>query len=375
MKPLITLLLALQAITAKAETAPDIRIAVVAPFESAIKHIAQDAADGAKFGLKPGAQRLTSWQGKTNANINVKLDFFDDKASRTSAEEVARAIVTRGGYHAVVGGINSGTAIPAARIYEEAGLINISLGANNPVLTRSGFRWAFRMSMDDHQLARSTYVALVHRFQDLRTWFVHDGTAYGELTAEGFAAMHTVTTGQTATLQNLGESGAADLAAVKDTKDAEAVLFVGGMDLFATNVVRRLPKKTHWTIVGGDGICSVHMAQEVMRLGMNLVCASQERKDSVPLNPQFLTAFRSQFDRAPGPTASAAMDATALLIESFGLHGHSGKERVRDFMHSGTRFPGAEGSISFDEQGDNSLAQAYLYEAEAGVLKFTEKIR
>lgn len=375
MKLIIILWLALQAVAVRAEVEPDFRIAVVAPFASVLKQIAHDAVDGAKFGLKPGAQRLTSWKGTTKTNFNVNVEFFDDRANPKSAEEVARTIVAHGGYHAVVGGINSGTAIPAAKIYEEAGLINISLGATNPLLTRSGHRWTFRMSMDDHQLARSTYVALIHRFRDLRTLFVHDGTAYGEYTAEGFASVHMITTGQVATLQNLGESGDINLSSVQGTSDDEAVLFVGGMDLFATKVLRKLPRKTRWTIVGGDGICTEHMAKEVMQLGMNLVCASQERKDTVPVNQEFEAAFQSQFGRTPSSTAAAAADAAALLIESFGLHGHLGKEQVRDFLRSGARFRGFEVPISFDAQGDNSLAQAYLYEAEKGVLRFTQKIR
>lgn len=370
------LMLALPAFSVRAEEPPDLRIAVVAPLSSAIGEIAQEALNGASLGIKAGFLRLKSWQGK-QANVNVKLDFLDDKADPTTAVMLAKSIVDKHQYHAVVGGINSGTAIPVAKIFEEAGLINVALGATNPKLTLAGHQWVFRMSMNDDQLALSTYVALIHRLRDTPALFVHDGTAYGELTAKGFAGAHRALTDQHGELHYLGLNGDTDLAAARDMKGPEAVVYVGGLDLFATNVVRQLPKGIHWTIVGGDGICSPHMAKEAARLDMRLICASQERNHTVPFtNTLFESTYKAQYGKSPRSTAAqAAFDAVALLVKAFGLHGHSGAAQVRDHIRSGVRFSGVEGPIAFDEKGDNTLAPAYLYEGANGVLTFESVIR
>ena len=356
--------------TVQAEETPiAIRIALVAPMTSAIKDVAQEAVNGASLGLTEGARRLPSWKGAKDA-FRFEMDIFDDRGSAEAAQTIAQTIAAGGRYAAVVGGVNSGTAIPAAKIYENAGLINISIGATNPTLTRSGHRWAYRMSMDDAQLASKTYRALHQRFKDLPAAFVYDGTAYGEFTADGFATKHRTMTEKSGPWLNLGETGSAKQIG-SYVSGPEAVIYIGGMDLFATKVANSLPKNTHWTIVGGDGLCSAHMAKIAASLDMGLICASQERKDVVPVtNPLFEDHYKGKFGHSPSSTAAAAFDATALLVEAFGQREEWSKTGVRDHLHSGTPFAGANGPVAFDASGNNTLAPGYLYEATNGKWRF-----
>jgi branched-chain amino acid transport system substrate-binding protein len=371
-------MLALPVFPVRADEPPELRIAVVVPLSSSIGEIAQEALNGAALGMKEGALRLKSSQHQGgNDTFDVKLDVFDDKADPSTAVGLAKNIVGKHQYHAVVGGINSGTAIPVAKIFEEAELVNFALGATNPKLTLAGHQWVFRMSMNDNLLPLSIYRAVGHRLKDTPAVFVHDGTAYGELTTQGFASAHRASTGMHVKLHNLGLNGDTDLAVARDIQGSEAVIFVGGLDLFATNVARRLRKDVNWTIVGGDGICSRNMAKEAARLKMRLICASQERNPSVPfMNRWFESAYKAQYGKSPRSTAAfAAFDAVALLVEAFGMNGQAGAARVRDHIRSGVRFSGIEGPIAFDEKGDNTLAPAYLYEETNGILKFESVIR
>ncbi|MGM9426080.1 branched-chain amino acid ABC transporter substrate-binding protein [Hydrogenophaga sp. MI9] len=371
------LLLALSTLSAHADEAPDLRIAVVVPLSSPIRHVAQEALNGAALGAKAGAIRLKSSPDRpAGGKFKVRLDFFDDKANPETAQTVARTIVADGHYDAVVGGINSGTAMPAATIYEQAGLLNVSLAATNPLLTRSGHRWTLRMAMDDEQLARNTYRVLSGRFQDQPALFAYDDTAYGELTANGFSSAHRSFSGQDVAPLNLGLNGDGDLSGLQTVGGSAAVLYLGGMDRFAIKVVGRLPRNVRWTIVSGDGVCSDPMAQETARLGMTLVCTSQDRKDSVPPSDSaFAQTYQSQYGKPPGDAASSAFDAVTLLVETLGQQGNGNRALVRDHLKSGGRLVGGEGPVAFDARGDNTLAPAYLYEAENGVLKFKQALR
>ena len=378
MKPITGLLLfALSTLSAYAEEVPDLRIAVVVPLSSPIRHVAQEALNGAALGAKAGAARLASWPGRpASGKFNVRLDFYDDKADGETARTVARSIVADGHYDAVVGGINSGTAIPAATIYEKAGLLNVSLAATNPLLTRSGHQWTLRMAMDDEQLARNTYRVLSGRFQGLPALFAHDDTAYGELTASGFASAHRSFSGQDVAPLNLGLNGDGDVSGLQAAGGSAAVLYLGGMDRFAIKVIGRLPRNVSWTIVSGDGACSDSMAQASAKQGMALVCASQERKDSVPPSGSaFAQSYQSQYGKPPGDTAGSAFDAVTLLVETFGQQGDGNRVLVRNHLKSGGRLVGGEGPVAFDARGDNTLASAYLYEAENGGLKFKQALR
>ena len=364
------MLLAICVGCAQVEEAPTaIRIALTVPKTSPIKEVAQEALNGATLGLTEGARRLSSRNGM-KGNFRFEFEYFDDRGSGEAAETLAHSIVAGGRYAAVVGGVNSGTAIPAAKIYEDAGLINISIGATNPTLTRSGHRWAYRISMDDARLASKTYQALHQRFKDLPAAFVYDGTAYGETTAKGFVAQHHAMTGQKGIFLNLGENASAKNIGTYFSAQ-EAVIYMGGMDLFAMKVASSLPKNMHWTIVGGDGLCSVSMARAAVDLGMNLICASQEKKAAVPtVNPLFDDLYKSKFGHPPSSTAAAAFDAMALLVEAFGKNELGSKTDVRDQMHSGTPFSGTNGPIAFDASGNNTLAPGYLYEATNGKWRF-----
>lgn len=378
MKPLVCLLIsALVTTTVNAQEANEIRIAVVAPISSRIGHVAQEALNGATLGANEGTSRLASWSGRpAEGSPNIKLDFFDDRGDAGTAQDVARAIVSSGQYAAVVGGINSGTAIPSAHIYEQATLINISLGATNPQLTRSGHRWTLRMTMDDDQLARDTYRVSRDRFIGQPALFVHDGTSYGELTANGFSSEHHAFKGEVALVKNLGIEGDGDFQIPPLGRGTAAVLYLGGMDKFAIKVMDRLPRHIRWTIVSGDGACSEPMAKETARLDMTLVCASQERKASVPPSgTAFEQAYKTQFGQQPGQMAQAAFDAVALLVEAFGKQGRSASSAVLGQLKSGGPFAGGEGQIAFDARGDNSLAPAYLYEADKGTLVFKRRLK
>ena len=59
----------------------------------------------------------------------------------------------------VIGHLNSGTSIPASKIYSDAGIPQISPSATNPKFTRNGYKTTFRVVADDVHLGgtRSQY--------------------------------------------------------------------------------------------------------------------------------------------------------------------------------------------------------------------------
>ena len=52
----------------------------------------------------------------------------------------------------VIGHLNSGTTIPASKIYSDAGIPQITPSSTNPTLTRQGFKTTFRVVADDVHL-------------------------------------------------------------------------------------------------------------------------------------------------------------------------------------------------------------------------------
>ena len=85
---------------------------------------------------------------------------------------------------AVFGHQCSGAAIPASKIYADAGILMISTVATNPKLTEQGFTNVFRMVGRDDLQGRIAGDLLAERWGDKPIAILHDGQAYGKGLAE-----------------------------------------------------------------------------------------------------------------------------------------------------------------------------------------------
>ena len=131
----------------KPQPAGVIRIGHVAPLSGPIGHLGLDNEHGARLaveeinaagGLKVGGR-----------NYRLQLIGLDDEADPRTGVRVAQDITYDYKVTAVVGHLNSGTSIPAAKIYFDARVPHISPSATNPKLTQMGFDTSFRVVAND----------------------------------------------------------------------------------------------------------------------------------------------------------------------------------------------------------------------------------
>jgi branched-chain amino acid transport system substrate-binding protein len=125
-----------------------VTIAHVGPTSGAIAHLGKDNENGAKMAVEElNAAGVTIGGQKVTIKLMTEDDAADPKQGTAVAQKLADAKVA-----GVVGHLNSGTTIPASRIYSEAGIPQVSPSATNPKYTRQGFKTAFRLVADDTQL-------------------------------------------------------------------------------------------------------------------------------------------------------------------------------------------------------------------------------
>jgi branched-chain amino acid transport system substrate-binding protein len=74
---------------------------------------------------------------------------------------------------------------------------------------------------------------------------------------------------------------------------------------------------------------------------------------SAPARKIFEQCYEQQTGRLPSPVAAEAYDAVALVAEAFRAAGPN-RARVRDWVAKVKDFSGVSGTISFDEQGNNT---------------------
>ena len=109
------------------------------------------------------------------AEIVLADDYCDGQQAVATANKLVAA-----GVAVVIGHPCSGAAIPASKVYADAGIPMISDGATNPQLTDQGGPTVFRVCGRDDRQGAMAADYLAERWGDRRIAILHDGQTYGQ---------------------------------------------------------------------------------------------------------------------------------------------------------------------------------------------------
>ena len=113
-------------------------------------HIGKDNENGARLAIEDlNAQKLVIGGKQVRFELVPDDDQADPKMGALVAQKFVDAKV-----NGIIGHLNSGTTMPASRIYSEAGIPQISGSATTPGYTRQGFKTTFRTMANDVQQAK-----------------------------------------------------------------------------------------------------------------------------------------------------------------------------------------------------------------------------
>ena len=161
---------------------PVVKIGHVGPTSGAIAHLGKDNENGAIMAIEElNAAGVMIDGKKVKLELMAEDDAADPKQGTAVAQKLADAKVA-----GVIGHLNSGTSIPASKIYSDAGIPQISPSATNPKYTRQGFKTTFRVVADDVHLGGTLGKYAVGTLKGKAIAVVDDRTAYGQGVAEEF---------------------------------------------------------------------------------------------------------------------------------------------------------------------------------------------
>src|SRR3954452_7401480 len=252
-----------------------VKIGHVAPTSGGIAHLGKDNENGARMAI----DELNA-KGVTIGGKKVKFELLagDDGADPKQATSVAQKLVDAK-VNGVIGHLNSGTTIPASKIYHDAGIPQISPSATNPKYTQQGFKSAFRVVANDGQLGGTLGRYAVQINKAKKVAVIDDRTAYGQgVTEEFIKGVKSKGGGAEIVAQQYTNDKATDfnaiLTAIK-SKNPDTVFF-GGMDAVAGPMLRQMKALgINAKFMGGDGICSeglIKLAGDAMA-DNQVVCA------------------------------------------------------------------------------------------------------
>jgi branched-chain amino acid transport system substrate-binding protein len=153
-----------------------VKIGHAAPLTGPQAHLGKDNENGVRLAIDDLNAKGFSIGGQ---KVQFELESEDDQADPRIATTVAQKFVDDK-VSGMIGHLNSGTTIPASRIYNDAGIVEISPSATNPKYTQQGYKGAFRVMANDVQQGKVLGEFAVNDMKAKKIAIIDDRTAYGQ---------------------------------------------------------------------------------------------------------------------------------------------------------------------------------------------------
>jgi branched-chain amino acid transport system substrate-binding protein len=330
-----------------------VKIGHVAPTTGSIAHLGKDNENGFKMAIDDlNAKGVTIGGKKVKFEGVMEDDAADPKQGTAAAQKLVDAKVA-----GVIGHLNSGTSIPASKIYSDAGIPQISPSATNPKFTRQSFKTTFRVVADDTALGGTLgrYAANTMKAKSIAV--IDDRTAYGQGVADEFEKAVKASGGKLVGREFTNDKATDFQAILTKIKAAKPdVVFFGGMDAVAGPMMKQM--KTlgiNAKFMGGDGICTeglVKLAGDGMSDGQ-VVCAEAggvegSKKKAME---EFKTRYKAKYNLDVQVYAPYVYDATMVMVEAMKKANSAEPAKYMQAL-SGITYDGVTGKIAFDGKGD-----------------------
>ena len=341
-----------------------VKIGSVAPLTGSMAHVGKDNENGARLAIEEiDAQGLTIGGQK----ITLELDSQDDAGDPRLATQVAQKLVDD---HvvAVVGHLNSGTTIPASKIYSDAGIVQISPSATNPAYTLQGFKTTYRMVGTDAQQgpALARYAADSLKVKTLA--IVDDSTAYGKGLADQFEKAAQAL-GITVLSHDATNDKAVDFRAIltKIKGENPDAVMIGALDPTGGPFARQAKQLgLRARILGGDGLCTEKLPSLAGEAADNVVCTEAGKAlEKMPQGAAFEAKYEKRFGEPIQIYAPFSYDAVYILVDAMKRADSVDPAKILAAMPS-TNYAGITGQTTFDAHGDLAHGVITLYTYKAG---------
>jgi branched-chain amino acid transport system substrate-binding protein len=345
-----------------------IKIGHVAPMSGAIAHLGKDNENGARMAIDELNAKGIKIGGKAvKFELLAEDDAADPKQGTAAAQKLVDSKVS-----GVIGHLNSGTSIPASKIYSDAGIPQISPSATNPKFTRNGYKTTFRVVADDVHLGGTLGRYAVNNVKGKSIAVIDDRTAYGQGVAEEFEKAVKAAGGKLVGHEFTTDK-ASDFMSILTTIKAKKpdVVFFGGMDAVAGPMIRQMKSLgINAKFMGGDGICTAELAKlagDAMADGQ-VICAEaggvegQQKKGM----EDFTGRYKTRFNADVQVYAPYVYDAVNVMVDAMVRAKSSEPAKYLPELAKTSGYKGVTGTITFDNKGDIKNGALTLFTYKAG---------
>lgn len=328
-----------------------VRIGSSAPLTGPQAHYGKDSERGAILAIDDLNKKGVSLSGK---KVRWELVSEDDAADPRQATAVAQKFVDMK-VNAVVGHLNSGTTLPASKIYHDAGIAMVTPSATNPKITKQGYKNVFRTIANDGAIGAGIAKHLIENLNIKNIAIIDDRTAYGQGLADEVARAAKAAGGSVVTRQYTNDKAtefSAILTSIKARKPD--LVFYGGMDSQGVPIYRQMLKLgIKVPLAGGDGLCTSEMVK-VSAIGpdRNVYCGEAGVSlAQVKDGETFQRRFKERFSEGIVLYAPYVYDTVMVIADAMVRAGSADPQKYLPELAK-SNYEGITTHIRFDKNGD-----------------------
>jgi branched-chain amino acid transport system substrate-binding protein len=351
-----------------------VKIGHVAPLTGGIAHLGKDNENGARMAV----DEINAAGGVDAGGTKVKLELVaeDDKADPKEGTLAAQKLVDAG-VVAVVGHLNSGTSIPASKIYSDASITQISPSATNPRYTEQGFKTTFRVVANDNQQGAvlANYAATEMKAKTIA--IIDDRTAYGQGLADVVERV-AKEKGLKIVAREFTNDKATDFNAILTKVRAAKpdVVMYGGMDATAGPMAKQMKQLgIKAPLLAGDGVCSPEFIKLAGDAAGVLTCSmAGEAVEKLAKGADFTAKYKAKFNQDVQVYSPYSYDAVYVIADAIKRAGKADRAAITAAMPA-TNYAGVTGTIAFDEKGDIKGGAISMFNVKEGKLNYLSTVR
>jgi len=341
-----------------------VKIGFAGPLTGPSAHQGLDVEHGVSIAIEEANQQQLKLG---NDPVTFELVAEDDVADPRTGTAVAQRLVDSK-VAVVIGHYNSGTSIPASKIYGDAGIPQISPSATNPALTRQGIPSVFRVVNDDATLGRYAGNYLVNKLEAKRIAIFDDRTAYGQGLADEVTKAVKAAGGNVVVREYTNDKST-DFNAILTTAKAQKAdaVFFAALDYQAAPMAKQMKNlglKARFMNIGNLPNDSFRQMAGSAAEGTYAWNYGTPLLD-MPKGAAFEQKLKDKFGVGVVQSSPAAYDATWAAINAMVKAGSDDPKVYLPVLKSQS-YEGVTGTIAFDDQGNLKNPAATVFQFADG---------
>ena len=349
-----------------------VKFAHAAPLTGPQSHLGKDTENGVRLAVEElNAQKIKIGGRDVSFELMAEDDQADPKQGTVVAQKFVDAKV-----NAVIGHLNSGTTVPASRLYSDAGIPQVAV-STAPIYTNQGFKTTFRSIANDVQQGKVLAYVAAKKLNAKKVAIIDDRTAYGQglgdefnkaVRAQGIEVVaHEFTTDK-----------ATDFRAILTTIKAKKpdLVFFAGYDPQAGPLMRQTRELgINAKFLTGEGGCTKEAAKLAGDAAEGNYCTQHGMPiDKMAGGRAFRDKYKARWKQDVLMYAPYLYDAAILVAEAMKRADSVEPAKVLAAMPN-TDYDGVTGKIQFDAKGDIKSGLISYYVFKNGNPEFLEALQ